>query len=90
MTEFNERGERALTRPSDDRLPVQPIQFDDWGEMGKAFDGMCKAGLALAVGFSVAAAFCKMMDNKNVNLPNVIQKLAGQVLHPEEEKRPRA
>ncbi|NDD30564.1 MAG: hypothetical protein EB084_20075 [Proteobacteria bacterium] len=64
-------------------LPAQEVALDDWAAMGKAFEGMCKAGLALTVGFSVAAAFCKMMDAKNVNIPNLVNKFAGSVMQGE-------
>ena len=63
------------------RLPAQQAPLDDWATMGKAFEGMCKAGLALTVGFSVAAAFCKMMDTRNVNVTGVVNKLAGTVFN---------
>lgn len=81
MTEPNVPFEPAqsLVRPPNAGLPAHEVPLDDWAAMGKAFEGMCKAGLALTVGFSVAAAFCKMMDAKNVNIPGVVNKLASAV-----------
>lgn len=73
-------------RPYSSQLPAHEIPVDDWAAMGKAFDGLCKAGLALTVGFSVAAAFCKMMDAKNVNIPSVVNKLASAVFNPAAEE----
>lgn len=86
MTESNpphaEAPTSALVRPMNGGLPVHEMPpIDDWAAMGKAFEGMCKAGLALTVGFSVAAAFCKMMDAKNVNIPGVVNKLASGVFN---------
>jgi len=79
---------RSLVRPTNAGLPAHEMVVDDWAAMGKAFEGMCKAGLALTVGFSVAAAFCKMMDAKNVNIPNVVNKLASTVFNQQEEAPP--
>jgi hypothetical protein len=50
---------------------------NDWEVMGEAFEGLCKTGLALTVGFSVAAAFCKMMDQKKADIPSLINRVAG-------------
>jgi hypothetical protein len=83
-----ERPPQALVRPYNVGLPAQEMPMDDWAAMGKAFEGLCKAGLALTVGFSVAAAFCKMMDAKNVNIPGVVNKLASAVFQPGEESAP--
>ena len=55
-------------------VPATPV--DDWGAMGQAFEGMCKAGLALTVGFSVAAAFCRMMEAKNTSVSSVVGRMA--------------
>ena len=67
--------------------PARPPQLPatdapDWQAMGEAFEGLCKAGLALTVGFSVAAAFCKMMDVKKVDIPNLVNRMAGIVMNP--------
>lgn len=88
MTESNPPHDgaspRALVRPANVGLPAQEVPLDDWAALGKAFEGMCKAGLALTVGFSVAAAFCKMMDAKDVNIPGLVNKLASGVFQGEE------
>ena len=88
MTDSNSPNEqappRSLAHPQGAGLPAHDMQIEDWAAMGKAFEGMCKAGLALTVGFSVAAAFCKMMDAKNVDIPGMVNKLAGSVFHTEE------
>lgn len=81
----NPGSPQSLTRPYNVGLPAQEIPIDDWEAMGKAFEGLCKAGLALTVGFSVAAAFCKMMEAKNVNIPSVVNKLASAVFNPHVE-----
>lgn len=80
-----EQTQQSLVRPYNVGLPAHEVPIDDWAAMGKAFEGMCKAGLALTVGFSVAAAFCKMMDAKNVNIPGVVNKLANSVFNPTDE-----
>lgn len=93
MTESNQPNEQAppnaLVRPQNGGLPAPEMPpIDDWAAMGKAFEGMCKAGLALTVGFSVAAAFCKMMDAKNVNIPGVVNKLASGVFNSQSDDPP--
>lgn len=88
MSDMNRPEPQSISRASAvSGLPAHEVQIDDWAAMGKAFEGFCKAGLALTVGFSVAAAFCKMMDAKNVNIPNVVNKLASTVFNPHEETR---
>lgn len=54
-------------------------QANEWESMGEAFEGLCKTGLALTVGFSVAAAFCKMMDQKKLDIPTLINRVAGGI-----------
>ena len=52
--------QRALATP-------QPV--NDWQILGETFETMGKVGLAMTVGFSVAAAFCKMVDSGRIKLP---------------------
>lgn len=66
--------------PSQGAAPMVPATpVDDWGTMGQAFEGMCKAGLALTVGFSVAAAFCRMMESRNTSVSSVVGRMATAV-----------
>lgn len=79
----------SLARPpqSASLVPGTP-PVDDWASMGQAFEGLCKAGLALTVGFSVAAAFCRMMDAKNADVTGVVGRLAATVFTRPQEKGP--
>ncbi|HEY4000938.1 MAG TPA: hypothetical protein VGO93_18870 [Candidatus Xenobia bacterium] len=61
-------------------LPV-PTPQEEWQALGMAFDGMCKVGLALTVGFGVAATFCKLMESGKIKVPGgTINALTRQVL----------
>ncbi len=57
-------------------LPPEIRKHQDWQILGETFEAMGKAGLALTVGFSVAAAFCKMMDSGKLQLPDFISLLS--------------
>lgn len=59
---------------------------DDWQALGEAFEAMGKAGLALTIGFTVAAGVCKMAQSGKLKLPDFLT-LAGLGQQPE-EKRP--
>lgn len=91
MTEANgcETTGKALSRTSPAGLPAE-MPVNDWQAMGEAFEGLCKAGLALTVGFSVAAAFCKMMDQKKVDVPSLVNRVAGVVFTdpPKKDREP--
>lgn len=50
---------------------------EDWQVLGDTFEAMGKAGLAMTVGFSVAAVFCKMVDSGKIKLPNMLAMLAS-------------
>ena len=56
---------------------------NDWQVLGDAFEGMTKAGLALTIGFSVAAAFCKLVDSGTIKVPDLLGTLARSSLTPE-------
>ena len=81
--------DRSLSRPPESAAVVAGASpVDDWASMGQAFEGLCKAGLALTVGFSVAAAFCRMMDAKNADVTGVVGRLATSVFARPQEKGP--
>lgn len=44
---------------------------DDWQSLGEAFEAMGKAGLALTIGFTVAAGVCKMAQSGKLKLPDL-------------------
>jgi hypothetical protein len=67
-------------------LPSTEMPVNDWQAMGQAFDGLCKAGLALTVGFSVAAAFCKMMDTRKVDISSFVNRMAGVAFNPAKDE----
>ncbi|MBM3461457.1 MAG: hypothetical protein FJX76_05100 [Armatimonadetes bacterium] len=82
MTNDSPRGPgKALTRAHQTTL-AREAEINDWQAMGDAFEGLCKAGLALTVGFSVAAAFCKMMDQKKLDIPQFVNRMAGVMFTP--------
>ena len=77
----------TLARPPESSVVApQAEPLDDWATMGQTFDGLCKAGLALTVGFSVAAAFCRMMGARNSDVSGVVGRLAASVFARPPEK----
>lgn len=54
-------------------VPAKPPS--DWQVMSETFETMGKVGLAMTVGFSVAAAFCKMVDSGRIKMPSVANVL---------------
>jgi hypothetical protein len=42
---------------------------NDWQVLGETFEAMGKVGLAMTVGFTVAAAFCKMVNSGKIKVP---------------------
>lgn len=72
-------------RSQDSNLPVHspghvPMVRDpaeDWQVLGDTFEALGKAGLAMTVGFSVAAVFCKLVDGGKIKLPNLINLMAA-------------
>ena len=57
-----------------------PSPQEEWNALGTAFEGLCKVGLALTVGFSVAAAFCRVMESNKLKVPKAITDMAQQIL----------
>ncbi|MHB2016181.1 MAG: hypothetical protein ACYCW6_04465 [Candidatus Xenobia bacterium] len=57
-----------------------PTPQEEWNALGTAFEGLCKVGLALTVGFSVAAAFCRVMENNKLKVPRQVTDMAQQIL----------
>ena len=45
----------------------------DWDEIGEAFETMGKIGLAMTVGFTAAALFCRWADQKKLKASSVKQ-----------------
>jgi len=88
---MSDNQEKAIQPARPPQLPA--TEAPDWQAMGEAFEGLCKAGLALTVGFSVAAAFCKMMDTRKVDIPSLVNRMAGIVMNPpavrDEPEKPR-
>lgn len=62
--------------PTAGHLPVVRKPEEDWQVLGDTFEALGKAGLAMTVGFSVAAVFCKMVDTGKIKLPNLVTLLA--------------
>lgn len=60
---------------------------EEWRALGNAFEGMCKAGLALTIGFSVAAMFCRMVEQGKVRLPDLLHQVTRSALDAESCRR---
>ena len=74
------RRPQASMQVSESGLPM-PTPQEEWAALGMAFNGLCKVGLALTVGFSVAATFCKLMESGKVKIPaGTVDTLARQIL----------
>lgn len=60
-------------------VPTQSIPIplksprSDWDEIGQAFETMGKIGLAMTVGFTAAALFCRWADQRNLKASAVKQ-----------------
>ena len=59
---------------------------NDWQILGETFEAMGKVGLAMTVGFSVAAAFCKLVDSGRVKVPKASQLLQMVAMDEAQEK----
>lgn len=66
--------EQQITRQSEQAV-TRHDPSQDWQVLGDTFEALGKAGLAVTVGFSVAAAFCKMVDSGKIKLPSVLSLL---------------
>jgi hypothetical protein len=84
-----ERQTDPLSTRSGDQLPATeaPPCLNDWQALGTTFEGMTKAGLALTIGFSVAAAFCRLVDTGKIKIPDLLGTLARSSLPPEPPSR---
>ena len=60
---------QALVAPENTALA--PRRPDDWQALGEAFEAMGKAGLALTIGFTVAATVCKLAQQGKLKLPDL-------------------
>ena len=62
---------RTLTQTNGHGLPVQaPAQPpEDWEVLGDTFETMGKIGIAMTVGFTAAALFCRWADQKKLKVP---------------------
>ena len=47
----------------------------DWEVLGETFEAMGKVGLALTVGFTAAAVFCRWADQRKLKVPAVQEVL---------------
>lgn len=62
-------------------VPAQPVHetieprptlpADDWQAIGEAFETMGKVGLAMTVGFTAAALFCRWADQRKLKASSV-------------------
>lgn len=60
------------------RLQVQeqrPQTVDDWEVLGDTFEAMGKVGLALTVGFTAAAVFCRWAERRKLQAPSLKEVL---------------
>ena len=48
---------------------------NDWEVLGETFEAMGKVGLALTVGFTAAAVFCRWADQRKLKVPAVKEVL---------------
>jgi len=71
-----------LPVPTPGHLPALRDPAEDWQVLGDTFEALGKAGLAMTVGFSVAAVFCKLVDNGKIKLPNLISLMAASQAEP--------
>lgn len=67
MDEQNSSDTQIVHSPQRALTTAAPV--NDWQVLGETFETMGKVGLAMTVGFSVAAAFCKMVDSGRIKLP---------------------
>lgn len=68
-------------RPVGPQGLAMPTPQEEWQALGVAFEGLAKVGIALTVGFGVAATFCKLMESGKMKLPTgSIQQLTQQIL----------
>lgn len=65
---------------------LAPRRPDDWQALGEAFEAMGKAGLALTIGFTVAAGVCKMAQSGKLKLPDLFS-MVGLNQPPSEESK---
>jgi hypothetical protein len=54
-------------------LEVRQKPPDDWEVLGDTFEAMGKIGLALTVGFTAAAVFCRWADQRKLKVPAVAE-----------------
>lgn len=60
------------------RLQVRephPQTVDDWEVLGDTFEAMGKVGLALTVGFTAAAVFCRWAERRKLKAPSLKEVL---------------
>jgi hypothetical protein len=48
---------------------------DDWEVLGDTFEAMGKVGLALTVGFTAAAVFCRWAERRKLKAPSLKEVL---------------
>ncbi len=79
------RKEQRLAPKTGSGLPAKPV--NDWQILGETFESMGKVGLALTVGFSAAAVFCKAVDSGKLKVPSVMSLMAQANTSSENEER---
>ncbi len=83
MTEpKSQKDEPQVSQPPEARPPSPPT----WKELSDGFEALGRVGLAMAVGFSAAGAFCRLVDKKAIRLPSV----SSLLLSASAERPPRA
>ena len=60
---------RVPTQTSPDSVETRPNE--DWQAIGDAFETMGKVGLAMTVGFTAAALFCRWADQRKLRSSSV-------------------
>lgn len=63
---------QTVAQPVESR-PAPPA--DDWRAIGEAFETMGKVGLAMTVGFTAAAFFCRWAEQRKLKTSSVKQVL---------------
>ena len=86
MSENSEHESENLTPSSGPQLPAKPA--NEWQILGETFESMGKVGLALTVGFSAAAVFCKAVDSGKLKVPSVMSLMAQASTSSENEESP--
>ena len=80
MEQSNQENQ-LVSSPQSSLAPRQGQNPNDWEVIGETFEAMGKVGLAMTVGFTVAAAFCKLVESGKVRIPKastLVQLITAQ------------